>query len=261
MANVLKLAVALAFVSLLVSAIPQIPESYSGKAYVNGNPAPRGLEISARSASGDEWSTIVASDAGDWSLDITFDDPDMSPDEGALEGELLVWFIQDKTAYISNISEDHANSGFSNTNIVLYSGVPPVISTTVLESTSTSIKSEQSTSTSLKQEEITSTVRENVEAPQGVTTVPGALSNLLSFRRGASAANASSKETQPGSCFDGVRNEGEEAVDCGGACEECRKSDSTVWYILTGVLVLFLFLVFMFFLLFVVYSLAKRQKK
>ena len=264
MANVLKLAVALAFVSILVSAIPQIPESYSGKAYIGGSLAPIGSQILARSASGDAWDTTVATGAGDWTLDIILDDVDTSNDEGAGAGEQISWYIGETKATLVGMADDTASSGNVNTDVVLYTGnSPTTLERNTPETTTSLTPSVSSTSTSLLSVQETSTVRSTttVEAPQ-LTTVPGPLANLLSFRR-VREDNPSnvSGGTQPGSCFDGVRNEGEEAVDCGGACQPCKKSDSTLWYILAGVLALGLFLVFTLFLLFVVYSLAKKHRK
>jgi hypothetical protein len=164
---------------------------------------------------------------------------------------------------MEGVSEDRANSGFLNTNLVLYSGTLPTSSTTVPQSTSTSVKSEQSTSSSLRQEEVTSTVGGREGVVGGVTTVPSALSNLLSFRRGETTTVASPPGNVSVSCSDGVRNNGEEGVDCGGPCQPCKSSSSNkmVWLVVGGVVLLALFLVFALFLLFLVYSLAKKKGK
>ena len=250
----------IATLSLLSSAIPLIPEAYSGVAYINGEYAAQGTKISASSASGDKWESNAASNLGEWSLDITLDDPDTSVDEGAAEGEKITWYINDKKASVEGVSEDYANSGESNTNVVLYLDKKPEIQNkSTPESTSTSIKSEaQSTSTSIRQ--LMQKVETTTLRP-AITTVPGPFSNLLSLGKETTTLKASAGEGVSVSCSDGIKNGDEEGVDCGGPCSPCKKNDRRMLYLVVGLVLLMFLLLFGILLVVLAYTVIRKKKK
>ncbi len=96
------------------SAVPQLPHSYTGKAYVGGTLAPQGSAVTARAGtSGYNWSTTVANTAGDWTLDITFDDTDTTgTTEGMSAGETVTWSLRSVTARTSTPSTGSTTTGF-----------------------------------------------------------------------------------------------------------------------------------------------------
>jgi PKD repeat protein len=105
----------------IVSATPPIPESYWGYATLNGAPAPYGTSITVEVYdTGEEvGNTTVQYPDGGYSLDIIFDDPDIPGDEGANEGDLLTWKINDITCSSPAPGTDTATIGGSNSNFNL----------------------------------------------------------------------------------------------------------------------------------------------
>ncbi|MFH1834887.1 MAG: hypothetical protein ABH851_01725 [Methanobacteriota archaeon] len=265
MKKTLSLLVFLALLSF-ASAIPQIPEAYDGVAYVNGEIATSATEVSVRSASGDEWKTQVISD-GLWSLDVTFDDPDTSSDEGARTGEQLTWFIGGVTASLGGMTNDIADFGGQNSGVSLTVGPAPsaaAASTTISDSegvsptsTSTLKVISPATTSTLQSSESTSTMPSEVDPSQ--TTVPGAISNLLAKRE--TTTTLTSEIVVSSSCFDGVRNNGEVGVDCGGPCPPCEEGGSNLVYLILGASAVLVFLLLTFILLVVVFIVIKKKKK
>ncbi|MBE0525247.1 MAG: hypothetical protein IBX40_13095, partial [Methanosarcinales archaeon] len=98
------------------SAIPPIPESYWGYASINGLPASYGTTITVEVyGTGEEvGNTTVLFPNGGYSLDIIFDDSDTSDDEGANEGDKLIWKIDSINCTTPAPGSDIATSGNSN---------------------------------------------------------------------------------------------------------------------------------------------------
>jgi|GEM_PF-1476044 len=262
MKKTLSLLVFLALLSF-ASAIPQIPEAYDGVAYVNGEIATSATEVSVRSASGDEWKTQVIS-KGLWTLDVTFDDTDTSNDEGARNDEPLTWLINDEVASIEGISSDVANTGELNMNVILFLGsapLAPVASTTIQDSSDASTSTlnviSPATTSTLQSSESTSTMPSEVDPSQ--TTVPGAISNLLAKRE--TTTTLTSEIMVSSSCFDGVRNNGEVGVDCGGPCPPCEEGGSNLLYLVLGASAVLVFILLTFILLVVVFIVIKKKKQ
>ncbi len=99
-----------------------VPEAYWGTAMIDGNPAPKGSEITVEIQNTGEvvGKARVMDDNGLYSLDIIFDNELTEEDEGAEEGQPLLWRINgipcDKPA------SDTANSGGVNTNFTISAG-------------------------------------------------------------------------------------------------------------------------------------------
>ena len=116
-------------------AFPQIPETYVGKVYINNGVAPINTPIVVKSASGREFKTVVATNSGDYSVDIILDDPDTSAVDGARENEILTWYIGgNEVTSCNRISpcRDTANSGDVNANFDIAVGNIPA--TTIVQS-------------------------------------------------------------------------------------------------------------------------------
>lgn len=127
-------------------------------------------------------------------------------------------------------------------------------SQTVAEATTPGSETVSTTTLTLQE------AQETVASPSS-TTVPGALANLLSIMRGAGGSSSYPVDEPVASCLDGIRNSGEEGVDCGGPCPPCVvvKKGLPKWIIVAGVLFVFAVLAFFIILLIVLVVLIKRK--
>ena len=99
-----------------VSAIPPFPESYWGYATINGVPAANGTSITVEVYDTGEiiGSTTVQYDNGGYSVNVEFDDPFTSEDEGADEGDKLTWKLGGVICSMPAQGTDIATSGNAN---------------------------------------------------------------------------------------------------------------------------------------------------
>lgn len=95
----------------VVSSYPVIPESYWGYARINGTIVPEGTNITVKVTTSNETvgSTLVGIN-GLYTMDVYFDDPDTTIDEGANEGDSLIWFINNMVTTVPSQGYDKANS-------------------------------------------------------------------------------------------------------------------------------------------------------
>ncbi|MBE0525246.1 MAG: hypothetical protein IBX40_13090 [Methanosarcinales archaeon] len=107
------------------SAIPPIPESYWGYASINGIPTSNDTSITVEIyGTGEEvGNTTVQFPNGGYSLDIIFDDSDTSYDEGADEGNALIWKLGGVVC--DTPTNDVATSGKVNNDFNLVCGDDP----------------------------------------------------------------------------------------------------------------------------------------
>ena len=99
-----------------------VPEAYWGTALIDGIPAPIDSEITAEiQETGEGVGTAkVMDEAGLYTLDVTFDNDLTEEDEGAEEGQLLLWRINGIPCEIPGA--DPANSGGVNANFTISAG-------------------------------------------------------------------------------------------------------------------------------------------
>ena len=111
----------LSFVVLIAAQeSPSIPESYYGYATLDGEAASAGLSITVRVTGTSEIvGSAVTEEGGGFSLDIIFDNPDTTADEGAEEDDPLTWYIDGNECTTPAPGEDRANSGESNSNFLI----------------------------------------------------------------------------------------------------------------------------------------------
>ena len=109
------------------SAIPPIPESYWGYASIDGIPALYGTSITIEVyGTGEEvGNTTVQFPNGGYSLDIIFDGSDSSYDEGADEGNTLLWKLGGVICTTPAQGSDVATSGKANNDFDLVCGDDP----------------------------------------------------------------------------------------------------------------------------------------
>ena len=107
-----------------VSAIPPFPESYWGYATINGVPAANGTSITVEVYDTGEiiGSTTIQYDNGGYSVNVEFDDPFTSEDEGADEGDKLTWKLGGVICSTPGQGTDIATSGNSNGDFYLVLG-------------------------------------------------------------------------------------------------------------------------------------------
>lgn len=125
----MKIYPALLFLILILSATAQdmpslVPEAYWGTALIDGIPAPKDSEITAEIQDTGEivGRAKVMNDTGLYSLDVIFDNDRTKEDEGAEEGQLLLWRINGIPCDIPAPGTDPANSGNVNANFTLSAG-------------------------------------------------------------------------------------------------------------------------------------------
>jgi len=107
-----------------VSAIPPFPESYWGYATINGVPAANGTSITVEVYDTGEiiGSTTVQFENGGYSVNVEFDDPFTSEDEGADEGDKLTWKLGGVICSTPAQGTDIATSGNVNGDFDLVLG-------------------------------------------------------------------------------------------------------------------------------------------
>ncbi len=105
------------------SAIPPIPESYWGYATLNGAPAAIGTSVTVEVYDTGEiiGSTSVQYENGGYSINVEFDDPNTSEDEGANEGNKLTWKVGGIICSTPAQETDIVTSGKANSDFVLIS--------------------------------------------------------------------------------------------------------------------------------------------
>gem|GEM_PF-1682978 len=108
---------ALILCTVPAGAVPQLPHSYTGKAYVGGVVAPQTSAIRAvAGTSGIDWNTTVQTGTGDWTLDITFDDTDtVGTVEGMTVGETVTWYLRTVQATTSQPTTGSTTDPFNLT--------------------------------------------------------------------------------------------------------------------------------------------------
>lgn len=95
------------------SAINYPPEKYWGQVYLDESLAPDGTNVRVMTSSdeilGEFQTPYFENETGSYSFTLPFDDPSTSEDEGAEEGESLVWEIDGVVAYDPDAGEDTAS--------------------------------------------------------------------------------------------------------------------------------------------------------
>jgi len=101
-----------------------VPEAYWGTALIDGIPAPRNSEITAEGRETEEvvGTAKVMDGKGLYSLDVIFDNDLTEADEGAEEGQPLLWRINGIPCEIPSPGTDTANSGTVNANFTISAG-------------------------------------------------------------------------------------------------------------------------------------------
>jgi len=101
-----------------------VPEAYWGTALVDGIPAPTDSEITAEvQDTGEIVGTAKVMDGkGLYSLDVIFDNDLTEADEGAEEGQQLLWRVNGIPCDTPAPGADAANSGTANANFTISAG-------------------------------------------------------------------------------------------------------------------------------------------
>lgn len=251
---------------------PPIPDLFVGVSTENGEPLSLGTSITVEvSSSGEQvGSAEVVRANGYFELQIDFCNKNVptctesNTDDGmATPGAAVTWKIDGVEAGYPKPGEiklSAGGGGFHEDFNIEKSSSTPVSSTSSLTIAASSGDA-QGVSTASGEAETSSTVSPGAQEPSS-TTVPGILTNLLSSFRGESGDE--SDERLVASCIDGVRNNGEVGIDCGGPCPSCEGGDEvdnkTLWIIVGGVFAVIMFLVFSLFLVILVYYLAVKKK-
>lgn len=234
--------------SLLTTGFPIIPEKFSGVAYVDGGMAEKGVEVKVVSESGLDFSTTVyeTPDGGlRFNLNVYFDDPETANViEGVSEGEELIWYVGGREAVLSGGGKTLAQSGgyFRDLVVLAGSGGGEVVETTVASKSTLLVQPETPLAGS------TSTVS---AGGQESTLSSGGASESTIVSGSVVPKNVTPLST-PASCRDGVRNNGEEGVDCGGSCGPCGgRTGNLLLVSAAGFAVLFVFFILALAILFV----------
>ena len=112
----------LSFVVLLsAQESPQpVPESYIGNAMLDGEVASSGLSITVKvTGTSETVGNATTKDAGGFSLDVIFDNPDTTQDEGADEDDSLTWYLSGNVCTSPVAGSDTAKSGYHNLNFAI----------------------------------------------------------------------------------------------------------------------------------------------
>ena len=132
---------------LVLAGTPDMPELYTGYATINGVLAPNGTFIEVRVNGTNESvgnTTINVSD-GSYMLIVYFDINETNEtDEGAVSGDLLVWFVNGSQAERPVPANDTANPGGVNDLFVVSVGVTPLKIVDYSPSSSTPVVNENS---------------------------------------------------------------------------------------------------------------------
>lgn len=266
--------IVLLFLPLIVSSqgFPPIPDLFIGVATENGAALALGTSITVEVSSTGEQvgSAQVLRENGYYELQVDFCNKnlptctDSNTEDGmAIPGAAVTWKISGVEASYPAPGEIKLSSGgggfYEDFNIEKISSTP--VSFTSSSTITASSGDAQGISTASGEAETSSTVSPGAQEPSS-TTVPGILTNLLSSFRGETGGE--SDELLVASCIDGVRNNGEVGIDCGGPCPSCagdsEGDDKTLWIIVGGVFAVIMFLVFSLFLVILVYYLAVKKK-
>jgi len=146
MAIIMRVSPTILLLSLLLTAAAQdmprlVPEAYWGTALIDGNPAKNGSEITAEIQDTPEivGKGRVINDEGLYSLDVIFDNELTEEDEGAEEGQKLVWRINGIPCRKPAPGSDLANSGKVNGNFTISASteMPTTLLTTIKSASDT----------------------------------------------------------------------------------------------------------------------------
>ena len=97
-----------------------VPESYIGYTMLDGAVASSGLSVSVKvTGTSETVGSATTEDGGAFSLDVIFDNPDTTQDEGADEGNSLTWYLAGNVCTSPAAGSDTANSGYHNSNFVI----------------------------------------------------------------------------------------------------------------------------------------------
>ena len=97
-----------------------VPESYIGYAMLDGEVASSGLPVTVKvTGTYETVGSTTTEDSGAFSLDVIFDNPDTAGDEGADEGDSLIWYVSGNTCTSPAAGSDTADSGEHNSNFVI----------------------------------------------------------------------------------------------------------------------------------------------
>lgn len=113
--------------SISVSGISLSPEDYWGFVYVEGEGAEEGLNLSVSTAEGELLGRMSlpfsSKHPSSFKISIPFDDPATTQDEGAVEGESIVWELEGLG--VKSPVDDTAESGKVNKNIEILGVLNP----------------------------------------------------------------------------------------------------------------------------------------
>ena len=131
---ILSLAIiaAAGIMTVTVTAIPQIPESYWGYAILNDDPAPIGTKVTVEVYSTGEvvGSYTIQYEAGVYVMEVRIDDPASPKDEGAENGEPLTWKLNGIECSTPAPGADTAESGKINDNFTIVASSPAITNAT-----------------------------------------------------------------------------------------------------------------------------------
>ncbi|GEM_PF-2933132 len=147
--NIILLVIVLA-AWLVAAGVPDMPEIYQGYATLNGVLAPNGtfIEVQVNGTNESVGNTTINASDGSYMLLVYFDINETNDtDEGAEDGELLVWYVNYSQADRPVPANDTANPGGVNTLFTVSVGETPLKIVDYSPSTSMPVVNENSSIT------------------------------------------------------------------------------------------------------------------
>ncbi|MFH0859927.1 MAG: hypothetical protein V1921_01890 [Candidatus Altiarchaeota archaeon] len=237
------------FLAAISSAIafPPIPAYYEGHAYLDGKLVGKDIEIKAVSASGDEFKTTTF-EGGYYQLTVILDDPESERDEGASFNEPLSWYVTSRMTSNPAERSDVAISGEIQSDFDLSAGgsAPKPTCADGIRNQGEGGVDCGGPCDPCPGSKVTTTVKASQSTIQRETTTTSKsiVDKLLGGDKADESAKSNTTSTLStvggaGTCADGIRNQGETGVDCGGPCKACGGGMPSWLYglIIVGVLV------------------------
>lgn len=237
------------FLAAISSAIafPQIPAYYEGHAYLDGRLVGKGIEIKVVSSSGDEFKTTTF-EGGYYQLTVTVDDPESAKDDGVSSSDKLIWYVDGhETSHLAGVG-DVAISGEIHSDFDLSAGgsaPKPTCSDGIRNQGEGGVDC-GGPCDPCPGSEVTTTakVSQSTLQRETTTTSKSIVDKILGGDKAEESAKSNTTSTLStvggaGTCSDGIRNQGETGVDCGGPCKACGGGMPSWLYglIIVGVLV------------------------
>jgi len=246
---------------LHVSAFPQIPETYEGFVYIDGVPAKVGDEIKVVSESNVEFTAEVIDSKGYYVIDILFDDTETANvKEGVAVNEPLTWYVNGRKASKPAEGSDVATSGGINDGFDVIVGSGKASCSDGVRNNGESGVDCGGPCDPCKKTKAETTVQSKTTPKIDPVQEGSATTSLEATPTASDDSKVSSETPKPASCSDGVRNNDEVGVDCGGSCDSCDEvgDNKLLWIVGFGIILLLFFSVALLVILFI---LLKTRKK